>query len=149
MARPSKFTKKLGDKILNLMVDGLSLKTICKDPKMPHRATVFRWLAKEEYKEFCDMYTRAREAQAEMLADEIVDIADDSNGDVIATESGIKIDGDCVQRAKLRIHARQWYAGKLKPRSYGDKSQVDLNGSLGGGLTVEIVEFKKPEASAA
>jgi hypothetical protein len=35
------------------------------------------------------------------------------------------ITGDMVERARLQIDARKWLAGKLAPRVYGDRQQID------------------------
>lgn len=74
MARPSKFTSSVADAICELLVDGKSLRTICSTAKMPSRSTVIRWLAENEA--FRNQYARARELQADTLAEEILDIAD-------------------------------------------------------------------------
>ena len=62
-----------------LSVNRQSLRAICSDAGMPGRATVFRWIAR--HKEFRDRYTLARQFQARDLADEILEIADDTSGD--------------------------------------------------------------------
>lgn len=128
MARPSKYTQKLADAICEQLADGNSLRTICSTQKMPNRSTVFRWLAENAI--FRDQYAHAREEQADTLADEIIDIADkavlgervkkDSRGKVIERQTG-----DMVERSKLRIDARKWYAGKLKPKKYGERVALD------------------------
>lgn len=33
-------------------------------------------------------------------------------------------DPEAVQRSKLRIEARKWMAGKLRPKVYGEKSET-------------------------
>ena len=43
---------------------------------MPDKATVFRWLLAEEHKDFRNQYIRARDIQADVLFDEIHQIAD-------------------------------------------------------------------------
>ncbi len=128
MARPSKFTQKLADAICEQLVDGKSLRTICSTAKMPGRSTVVRWLAENEA--FRNQYARARELQADTLADEILDIADkavlgeklkkDGRGKVIERRTG-----DMVERSKLMIDARKWYAGKLQPKKYGERVALD------------------------
>ncbi|HDS1087092.1 TPA: terminase small subunit protein [Stenotrophomonas maltophilia] len=128
MARPSKFTPNLADAICELLVDGKSLRTICSTAKMPSRSTVIRWLAENEA--FRNQYARARELQADTLAEEILDIADkavlgerlkkDGKGKVLERQTG-----DMVERSKLMIDARKWYAGKLQPKKYGERVALD------------------------
>lgn len=139
MARPSKYSEKVADRILEQIADGISLRSICAQDDMPNRATVFRWLAANN--EFRDQYTRAREAQADTLFDEILDIADNAANDWMERDGeddrGWTINGDHIQRSKLRIEARKWMAGKLRPKKYGDK--LELSGDVDAPLVTEIV----------
>jgi hypothetical protein len=99
---------------------------------MPDKSTVFRWLAVNE--PFRDQYARAREAQADYYAEEIIDISDDGSNDWMERRSeaekgagvntGWVLNGEHVQRSKLRVDARKWIASKLKPKVYGDKLAV-------------------------
>lgn len=76
------------------------------------------------------LYARAIRVRAENLAEEIVQIADDSSEDeVIDPVSGkIKINYENIQRSRLRVDARKWCAAKLLPNKYGDKLDVTSNG---------------------
>ncbi|MRT15310.1 hypothetical protein GJV07_24135 [Enterobacteriaceae bacterium RIT711] len=71
-------------------------------------------------------YARAREVQAEILAEEIIEIADDSSGDVFVDDDGREqTNHERVARSRLRVDARKWYASKLAPKRYGDRIQHD------------------------
>ncbi len=121
MGRPSRFTLKTADEICERLADGESLRTICSADTMPNRATVFRWLAAN--KNFRDQYARAREAQADAMADEILNIADDGENDTYVDDFGKKrTDYDVISRSKLRVDARKWLASKLRPKVYGEAS---------------------------
>ncbi len=135
----STYTTQMADIICIRLSEGESLKGIVRSEGMPDRATVYRWLL--EQPAFCDKYARAREEQADTLADEIIAIADESpeinevrdkNGDVI----DIKIDSGYVAYQKQRIEARKWTAMKLKPKKYGDK--LELAGDPNNPLKVEV-----------
>jgi hypothetical protein len=69
------------------------------------------------------MYARAREDQADTLADEIVGISDESaiTAKVDGEEVRFALDATAVARNRLRVDARKWVAAKLKPRKYGDR----------------------------
>lgn len=131
--RPSDYSPKIANKICEQLADGESLKKICSRSGMPHRATVFRWLSAHD--EFRDMYARAREAQADALFDEIIDIA---NTPVVGVKTKLGEDGkiietnkgDMIEHRRLQIDARKWVAAKLRPKVYGDKLDVDLTGAL-------------------
>jgi hypothetical protein len=78
------------------------------------------------YPDFAEQYTRAREEQADTLADEIIDIADEQPEIVVVTDRDgqvieHKLDGAFLQWQKNRIEARKWTAMKLKPKKYGEK----------------------------
>lgn len=122
--RPTVFTQQVANLICVRISEGESLKSITLDEEMPDRATVYRWLAADPL--FCDMYTRAREDQADTLADEILAISDEQP-EVIAVVNKQgeliehKLDGAFLQWQRNRIDTRKWIAMKLKPRKYGDR----------------------------
>lgn len=102
--RPTIRTPEIAHAICDRIAIGKSLRHILSRPGMPSNAAVCIWL--REDREFQDQYARAREAQADSLAEEVIEIADGTRN---------------VQRDRLRIDARMWYAGKIRPKKYGTK----------------------------
>ena len=88
---------------------------------MPALSTVFRWLAGD--REFQEQYTRAMDARATLLAEEILEMPDDSSGDVVTDpETGaVRMDAEFVARSRLRVDSRKWLAARMAPKKYGDK----------------------------
>lgn len=133
--RPTIFTQDLADRICAELSDGDSMRTVCKADDMPCKSTVFRWLRTD--KDFCDQYTRAKQESADALTDEMLDIADDATNDWMEKldkddqSIGYQLNGDHVQRSRLRIETRKWLASKLKPKKYGDKIQQEISGVIG------------------
>lgn len=130
MGRPSSYSEDIADVICEGLADARSLRSICLDEEMPAQSTVFRWLADERYASFREKYARAREAQADAIFDEILDIADDGANDWMERkrEDGSVdevVNHEHIQRSKLRIEARRWMAGKLRPKVYGDKLGIE------------------------
>jgi hypothetical protein len=124
MGRPTIFTKELGNLICFRIAEGESLRQIVRTEGMPDRSAIYDWLLR--HSNFADQYTRAREEQAETLADEIIAIADESPEiEQIKDKHGnildLKIDSGYVAYQKQRIEARKWTAMKLKPKKYGDR----------------------------
>ena len=117
--RSSEYTPEKATFICLRIASGESLRKITADPDMPCQATVFNWLSRE--KSFLEQYMRAREAQMEVMAQEIIDIADDSSRDTIVTEDGSKPDAEWINRSRLRVDTRKWLMSKLAPKKYGDK----------------------------
>jgi hypothetical protein len=139
--RPTTFTKELADILCERIADGESLRAICREESMPNKATVFRWLALD--KSFSDQYAKARETQADSLFDEILTIADDSRSDTYLDDHGnMKTDQEVIGRARLRVDARKWMAGKLRPKVYGEKSTTELVGPNGGPVEFSVIERK-------
>jgi hypothetical protein len=142
MGRPSSYTQEIADEICEQLIEGKSLRSICLSDDMPSAGTVCRWLGDDE--NFRKQYERARDAQADTLADEILDIADDGSNDFMGEDE--KYNGDAVARSKLRVDARKWIAAKLKPKKYGDKTILgsDPDNPLPAGFQVQFV---KPDVS--
>ena len=113
--RPSIYSRDLAAKICERIAQGLSLRQVCDTAGMPAKTTVMRWLADDRRSAFRDQYARAREAQADTFADEIVEIAD--------TE-------DDAKKARNRIDARKWVASKLRPKVYGDRTMQEHSGAV-------------------
>ena len=138
MARQLEFSPDVGDIICERLVEGESLRSICRDPDMPAISTVFRWM--RLVPEFSEQYAAARDAQADTLADEILEIADDSRNDWMekhgSDSTGWQLNGEHYQRARLRVDTRKWIASKLKPKRYSDRIQHD--GPEGGPLQVVV-----------
>lgn len=154
--RPTAYTPELATAICEQIADGLSLRQICVKDSMPSQSMVFRWLAQPDRGGFREQYARAREAQADKLADEILEIADETEGDFIGKELGdgtvVEVaDHEHIQRSKLRVDARKWKAAKLAPKKYGDRVINEHGGLDGEPVKVEttirrvIVDPKKPE----
>lgn len=131
--RPSGYTQEIADRICERLAEGESLRTICLSEDMPSRSMVFRWLG--EHGAFRDQYARAREAQADAIFDDVIDIADDGRNDwmekqVEGETVGWRENGESARRSALRVDARKWMLGKMQPKKYGDKIAVDHSGAV-------------------
>jgi hypothetical protein len=113
------FTQTTADRICEELANGASLRAICTANDLPSAGTVCRWLAENEL--FAEQYARAREAQAEFYADEIVSISDGDGDDEAPADP---------TRDRLRVDARKWVASKLLPKKYGDRQELNVSGSI-------------------
>ena len=131
---PSTYSQHIATVICIRISEGESLRQILKDDGMPAQSTVYEWLMRHPV--FTEQYTRAREEQADSLADEIIAIADEQPEVVVVTDKRTgaviehKLDSAFLLWQKNRIDARKWTAMKLKPKKYGDR--VALEGVEGG-----------------
>ena len=119
---------------------------------MPSKQAVLRWLARNE--KFRAQYVRAKEEGAEAIAEELFDIADDGSNDWMekldkdGEPIGWQLNGEHVQRSKLRIDTRKWYLSKILPKKYGDRIQHDQSITMTN-LTDEELERKLQELTDA
>ena len=131
--RAGSFTQEMADKICDRLANGESLRAICRDDDMPPTSTVCKWLS--ERPEFVEQYARAREAQADAIFDEILEIADDASNDWMERfgdeNAGWQANGEHIQRSKLRIDSRKWMASKLAPKKYGERITNEITGKDG------------------
>ena len=135
--RPTIRTEAMEDALCELIAQGMPLvrATEIVGASMP---SLFRWLAEDE--RFQDKYVKAKEAQAELMASEIIAIADETQ--VIAKMDGedtvLALDATAVARNRLRVDARKWVASKLLPKKYGDKVTTEHTGEGGGAVQVSV-----------
>ena len=113
--RPSKRTPDMEEAIINGLMDGQSLVQICASDNMPNRRTILRWMEDDEA--FATRCARAREIQADLMDDKIIQLIEDVN-----------VENASAMRVKLS--ALQWRAAKLAPKKYGDKQEVELTGQV-------------------
>ncbi len=127
--------------ILARMAMGETLALICAEGGMPKTTTVWRWKERDDDRR--NAYARAREDQQQAWADQIVEIADDGTNDYVekVRKDGSKdmaYDREHVDRSKLRIETRKWLMARLSPKSFGDKTALELSGKDGAPLVPVI-----------
>jgi hypothetical protein len=145
MARPSIYNEETALELCERLIEGQSLRSICQDDNMPSIRAVMKWLSDGKHPEFVQQYARAKEAQAETLAEEILTIADTPQiGVTIKTKPDGETEtteGDMIQHRRLQVDARKWLASKMAPKKYGDR--LELAGEVGvNSLTDEQVDAK-------
>ena len=89
------------------------------EERMPVHSTIYLWLLQN--KQFSDNYARARDEQADTLADEIHALADEPPAEIVDDKGISRVDGGWVTWQKNRVDARKWVAAKLKPKKYGER----------------------------
>jgi hypothetical protein len=137
-----KWTDELEDAICAaIAVTPKGLEEVCEENGFPNARSIYRHLVSSE--QFSQKYARGREHQLQLLADQLVPLADK---DRICQKRTIKADGseevvilDQVERTKLQIETRKWLLGKLAPKKYGDKLQQQITGEDGGPLVIKHI----------
>jgi hypothetical protein len=126
MAFQSTFTEEKAEKICELLMLGHTLTKICKMEGMPSYVTVVNWMQKHE--KFKEDYQFARNVGYDKMADDILDIADNNEGDI--KEDG-KVDWDNINRARLKVDTRKWLMSHALPKKYGAKITNEVTGPNG------------------
>lgn len=130
--------------LFEMVVNGKSLRTILKMDNMPDITTFYIWI--ENDKEKSKQYAQAIKMRADLLFDEMLDIADDSSGDYIDQDIGDgiivnKFDHEHVQRSKLRIDTRKWVIERMNAKKYNEKYLEDNEGKdLNKPIEIKIIE---------
>ena len=134
MGRPTKYTQEIANEICDRLSIGEPLRQICRDEHMPYWRTVYDWL--KVHDEFYTRFAYARELGFDAIAEETLDISDDARNDWMekfdkdGESIGYQLNGEHVQRSKLRVETRLKLLAKWSPKKYGDKQQVELSGHL-------------------
>lgn len=141
MGRPTLFTKELSKRICKkIATSTVGLRKMCKlNPDFPSVDTILEW--RFDHVDFSSQYDQAKKHQADLLAEDILDIADDDSGDVITDEYGNgKLNAEFVARSRIRVDARKWIACKLLPKVYGDKIQNEATVTISHEQALEMLE---------
>lgn len=141
--RPSTFTQEVADEICERLSQGEPLRQICRDERMPAWQTVYGWKAAHE--DFSKRIAGAREAGFDAIAEECLEIADETAFDTVIGENGDRANSEWISRSKLRVETRLKLLAKWDPKRYGDKITNELTGPGGGpveftGITRRIVK---------
>lgn len=113
--RPSLYNEGLASEILRRMSEGETLIKICSEDGMPSKTTLLVWAINDLPPGFSARYARAREMQAVSIGEEALVLADDCTDPV---------------KARLQVDTRKWFASKMHPSKFGDKSQIEHTGDL-------------------
>lgn len=123
MGRRSLGTEEMKQTICDQIADGQSLRQICEAEDMPDRRNVLRWL--DDDADFAAKYARAREAQADVMDEKILTVAEACTTATAAAD-------------RVKIDAYKWRASKLAPKKYGDKVSHEVGGVDGAPIQQQV-----------
>ncbi len=129
VGRPTYYTPELAEKICNLIATSHEMSTLALCDKyegMPPYVCINRW--RMRHPEFRSMYAEAKALQAELIADNLVNMAHVES--YIDADGVERTDSGNVAAKRLQIDTIKWIACKLAPRTYGDRSKIDVSVSL-------------------
>ncbi len=141
--RPTKYSPEMVDLICEkVATNDMGLPRLCKKyPEMPSEETIRRWLY--NYPEFRGKYAQAKIEQADFLAEQCLEIADDSSNDIKINDEGYEtFNGEFAARSRIRIDTRKWLASKLLPKQYGDAKELQDEKDKNAELQEEIRQLR-------
>lgn len=124
--------------ICRQIASGKSLRDIGKIEGLPCVDTIMQWASED--REFSEQYARAMEVRHELMAAELLEIADKGSNDWMQSNDpenpGYSLNGEHIQRSRLRVDTRKWLLSKLAAKKYGEKVDLNVQGNLGIDMTV-------------
>ena len=110
--RPTTYTAEIANRICEWIAQDKSLVSFCSIDGNPGLTTVYQWIYKDP--EFEEKYTRAREDQAETVADQVSEIKKKvASGEIMPDV------------ARVLIDSIKWESGKRCGKRYGERVAVD------------------------
>ncbi len=141
-AKKKDYNKLFNSVLIDISENGNSARSALKG-KMSNQK--FYELLEEEVN--AKRYARACEIRAEVMANEMLEIADNFEHDVIKTDGIEVVDHAVINRDRLRVDSRKWLLAKLHPKKYGEKISQELTGADGKDLISSItVKIKRSES---
>lgn len=117
------------DEALLMISEGNSLRHAARELKLPIMSLYYAVSSRKP-----EHYARARDAAAELDADQVKEVAEDALAGRVDPAA-----------ARVAIDALKWTAGKRSPRKFGDKLQLggasDLD-PVKASITVELVSAR-------
>ena len=127
------YNEEIATQILNKVSSStMGLVRICKSiENCCNVRDFYEWIRTNE--DFAKRYARAKEDQADMLIEEMLEIADDTHNDTMLIPDGgggmKEVENkEWVNRSRLKVDVRKFIASKLKPKKYGDKIDITSDG---------------------
>lgn len=127
--------RSLAQAVIDGVNEGKSLRKICGQPGTPAISTFMLWVAEDAV--LSEQYARAMAQRADLIFDEMLDLADDAADDAVK-----------IQKARLQVDARKWVLGRMNAKKYGDKLELAGDPQRPLGVTAvqyTVVDPQKPE----
>lgn len=123
--RSSTYSDELGRKICEVVAtSSCGIRKICaNNPDFPTPETIRVWRLYNDA--FSAQYAKAKQVQADILAEDCIDIADDDSHDVKFGENGTSFNSEFAARSRIRIDTRKWLASKMLPKIYGNSKELE------------------------
>lgn len=139
-----RFSKDIAERICDDLASGMTLRQVCRQEGMPTPQAVILWV-NEDRCGFAEQYARAREIGYKVMADELLDIADNGANDWMQREGFAVPDHEHIARSRARLDTRKWLLSKALPKIYGDKLIHAGEGPDGAIVNHVTYSWERPE----
>ena len=131
------------DTLCDSVVMGMTVREACELEGMPSPNAIYLAVSRNE--DWANQYARAREAQLVKWEDDIVEISDNGTNDWMERNGVASVNGEHIQRSKLRVDTRKWVMAKRRPKKYGDRVSQEISGPDGQPIQSQMVnaDFSK------
>lgn len=151
---PEPVPQDVAEAIIDYLYEGGSLLQFCAQAGRPKRRTVYDWRAKDPV--FDAQFARAMRASADVHVDMAQEVADDGRNDWMEIQNkdgeniGWKVNGEHVQRSKLRVDVLLRRAACKAPDVYGSKvaDQSDRVQDQAQRLLQAVAEMRRAAAGS-
>ena len=138
------YSREVAHAICDMIATGKTLDSICDMDGMPAASTLRSWVM-DDIDGLGAVSARAYEMGCHAIAGQALAIADDGRNDWMRDNDpdneGYRLNGEHVQRSKLRIETRMRLIGKWLPKVYGERTHQMVSAPDGG--PVQITEIKR------
>ena len=111
-------------KVIDLIEEGNSVRKIFENnPDIGVcRATFKKWIRLND--DCVAHYARATSERADILFDEMIELADKQDKDVQIIDGKEQVNHNIIHRNRLQIDTRKWILSKMNPKKYGEKLDI-------------------------
>jgi hypothetical protein len=108
---------------------------------LPDKSTINLW--RRQHPEFSAQYAQAKLEQADILAEDCLDIADNDDFDSKLDKDGNEVcNTEYIARSRLKVDTRKWLAAKLLPKQYGEQRKIESLEGENDALRNELMELR-------
>lgn len=130
--------------ICDKIVQGIALKQIARDFGAAHASTIHMWIAQDAA--FAEQYRLAKQAQADVFAEECIEIADDGSNDWLEREGKQQPNYELAMRSKLRVETRMKLMRFNAPKRFGNTVAHEHSGEVAVNVSHQFARAALAEA---
>lgn len=144
--RTNAFTLAAAERVCAVIAEGGTQRTVARELGVP-RSTLCGWL--KRYPKFAERYAAACEVRLDLLEERLLELCADAHEAALLPETG-KLQ---IEACKLEIDTCKFMLAKLRPKRFGDRTQMEVTGKDGKDLlpnysTEQMREFALLVATA-